>query len=278
MRSNGGTKENTCEGTYGNEVFQGEWEPTEEKSTTERKPAGEKLTEEELTRRNLLEQNTIVEENVGLVYWVLKRFAGRGYDMEELFQVGTVGLVKAARRFDPGRETAFSTYAVPVIIGEIRRFLRDDGMIHISRKIKEDAAKIAFVREQMEKTENRQPTVEEMSDTLGLGKEEVILAIGSMGNVASIYEPVTGERDGKTGGEWTMEDQLMHPRDEQEALIDRLTVRQLIEELDERSRTLISLRYFKGMTQFQTAKQMGMNQVAVSRMEKKILLHFRGKF
>jgi RNA polymerase sporulation-specific sigma factor len=99
-----------------------------------------------------------------------------------------------------------------------------------------------------------------------------------MGNVASIYEPVTGERDGKTGGEWTMEDQLMQPRDEQEALIDRLTVRQLIEELDERSKTLISLRYFEGMTQFQTAKQMGMNQVAVSRMEKKILLHFRGQF
>jgi RNA polymerase sporulation-specific sigma factor len=252
MRSDGGTKENKCEGTFQNEVFQGEWEPSK--------------------------QNALVEENVGLVYWVLKRFAGRGYDMEELFQVGTVGLVKAARRFDPGRETAFSTYAVPVIIGEIRRFLRDDGMIHISRKIKEDAAKIAFIREQMEKTENRQPTVAEMSDALGLEKEEVILALGSMGNVASIYEPVTGERDGRTGGEWTMEDQLMHPRDEQEALIDRLTVRQLIEELDERSKTLISLRYFKGMTQFQTAKQMGMNQVAVSRMEKKILLHFRGKF
>jgi RNA polymerase sporulation-specific sigma factor len=252
MRSDGGTKENKCEGTFQNEVFQGEWEPSE--------------------------QNALVEENVGLVYWVLKRFAGRGYDMEELFQVGTVGLVKAARRFDPGRETAFSTYAVPVIIGEIRRFLRDDGMIHISRKIKEDAAKIAFVREQMEKTENRQPTVEEMSDTLGLGKEEVILALGSMGNVASIYEPVAGERDGRAGGEWTMEDQLMHPRDEQGALIDRLTIRQLIEELDERSRTLISLRYFQGMTQFQTAKQMGMNQVAVSRMEKKILLHFREQF
>jgi RNA polymerase sporulation-specific sigma factor len=195
--------------------------------------------------------------------------------MEELFQVGTVGLVKAARRFDTGRDTAFSTYAVPLIIGEIRRFLRDDGMIHVSRKIKGDAVKIASVREQMEKTENRQPTVEELSDTLGLEKEEVILAIGSMGSIASIYEPLPGGQDGKTGGEWTMEEQLASPRDEQGEMVDRLAVRQLMEGLDERSRLLVLLRYRKGMTQFQVAKQMGMNQVAVSRLEKKILLHFR---
>jgi RNA polymerase sporulation-specific sigma factor len=151
-------------------------------------------------------------------------------------------------------------------------------MIHISRKIKEDAAKIAGVREKMEKTENRQPTVEELTEALDLEKESVILALGSMGSVASIYEPLAGGQDERAGGEWTMEEQLTDWREAQSELIDRLAVRQLMEELDERSRTLISLRYLEGMTQFQTAKRMGMNQVAVSRLEKKILLHFREQF
>jgi RNA polymerase sporulation-specific sigma factor len=222
--------------------------------------------------------NQLVEENIGLVYWVLKRFYGRGYDMEELFQVGTVGLIKASRRYEADRNVAFSTYAVPLIIGEIRRFLRDDGMIHISRQIRENAGKIAGIREQMAKTENREPTVEELGERLGIDRDAVLLAIGCMGSVASIYEPVSGETADRMEGDLTMEDQLTDHCDRQGALIDRLAVRQMIEELDEKSRELISLRYFKGLTQYQTAKQMGMNQVAVSRMEKKILLHFRGEF
>jgi RNA polymerase sporulation-specific sigma factor len=222
--------------------------------------------------------NQLVEENIGLVYWVLKRFYGRGYDMEELFQVGTVGLIKASRRYEADRNVAFSTYAVPLIIGEIRRFLRDDGMIHISRQIRENAGKIVRIREQMAKTENREPTVEELGERLGIDRDAVLLAIGCMGSVASIHEPVSGETADRMEGDLTMEDQLTDHCDRQGALIDRLAVRQMIEELDEKSRELISLRYFKGLTQYQTAKQMGMNQVAVSRMEKKILLHFRGEF
>jgi RNA polymerase sporulation-specific sigma factor len=252
--------------------------PEEQGTRQEEKQTSEEQGTRQAEEQKLAEQNLLAENNIRLVHWVLQRFSGRGYDMEELFQVGTVGLVKAARRYEPGRGLAFSTYAVPLILGEIRRFLRDDGMIHISRKIKEDAAKIAGVREQMEKTENRQPTVEELTEALDLEKESVILALGSMGSVASIYEPLSGGQDERAGGEWTMEEQLTDWREAQSELIDRLAVRQLMEELDERSRTLISLRYLEGMTQFQTAKRMGMNQVAVSRLEKKILLHFREQF
>jgi RNA polymerase sporulation-specific sigma factor len=220
-------------------------------------------------------QNRLVEENIGLVYWALRRFKDRGCDMEELFQVGAVGLVKAARRFDAARGLAFSTYAVPVIIGEIRRFLRDDGIIHVSRQIKEDAGKIAVVKEQWEKTKNRKPTLEELQTALGLDRESVLLAIGSTHCVESIHTPVPGEKASQ--GKTELADKLQHPAREQDELVDRLAVRQLEEELDEKARKLIMLRYRQGLTQQQTAERLGMNQVAVSRLEKKILLHFREK-
>jgi RNA polymerase sporulation-specific sigma factor len=222
-------------------------------------------------------QNRLVEENIGLVHWALRRFGGRGCDMEELFQVGAVGLVKAARRFDAARGLAFSTYAVPVIIGEIRRFLRDDGIIHVSRQIKEDAGKIAVVKEQWEKTKNRKPTLEELQTALGLDRESVLLAIGSTHCVESIHAPVSGENDGASQVQTELGDKLQQPHSEQDELVDRLAVRQVEEELDEKARKLIMLRYRQGLTQQQTAERLGMNQVAVSRLEKKILLHFRKK-
>jgi RNA polymerase sporulation-specific sigma factor len=222
-------------------------------------------------------QNCLVEENIGLVHWALRRFKDRGCDMEELFQVGAVGLVKAARRFDAARGLAFSTYAVPVIIGEIRRFLRDDGIIHVSRQIKEDAGKIAVVKEQWEKTKNRKPTLEELQNALGLDRESVLLAIGSTCCVESIHTPVSGENDGASQVQTELGDKLQQPHSEQDELVDRLAVRQVEEELDEKARKLIKLRYRQGLTQQQTAERLGMNQVAVSRLEKKILLHFREK-
>jgi RNA polymerase sporulation-specific sigma factor len=223
------------------------------------------------------EQNRLVEENTGLVRWVLRRFDGRGYDMEELFQVGSVGLVKAARRFEAERGLAFSTYAVPVIIGEIRRFLRDDGILHISRSIREDAAKIAALKEQWEKVRQREPTLEEIQCALGIDREAVVLALGSMRPVASIHAPVSGEADEHAHGEAALGDWLSQERDEHEELVDRLTVRQLAAQLDGKSRELVELRYRMGLTQQQTAERLGMNQVAVSRLEKKILLQFRGQ-
>ncbi len=220
-------------------------------------------------------RNSVVEGNVGLVYMVLRRFSGKNYDMEELFQVGCIGLLKAAERFDAGRNLAFSTYAVPLIIWEIRRFLRDDGMIHVSRQIKEDAGKIAAVRERWKKKYNKEPTLEELERELGMEKEAIIMAIGSSNAVTSIYQQTSEQGDGKG---LTVEDGLADERNEQEDAVNRLAVSQLMEDLDEDAKKLIVLRYLRGMTQMQTAKSMGINQVAVSRMEKKILLQLRKKF
>ncbi len=220
-------------------------------------------------------RNSVVEGNVGLVYMVLRRFSGKNYDIEELFQVGCIGLLKAAERFDAGRNLAFSTYAVPLIIWEIRRFLRDDGMIHVSRQIKEDAGKIAAVRERWKKKYNKEPTLEELERELGMEKEAIIMAIGSSNAVTSIYQQTSEQGDGKG---LTVEDGLADERNEQEDAVNRLAVSQLMEDLDEDAKKLIVLRYLRGMTQMQTAKSMGINQVAVSRMEKKILLQLRKKF
>lgn len=220
-------------------------------------------------------RNSVVEGNVGLVYMVLRRFSGKNYDMEELFQVGCIGLLKAAERFDAGRNLAFSTYAVPLIIGEIRRFLRDDGMIHVSRQIKEDAGKIEAAQERWKKKYNKEPTLEELERELGMEKEAIIMAIGSSNAVTSIYQQTSEQGDGKG---LTVEDGLADERNEQEDAVNRLAVSQLMEDLDEDAKKLIVLRYLRGMTQMQTAKSMGINQVAVSRMEKKILLQLRKKF
>ena len=220
-------------------------------------------------------RNSVVEGNVGLVYMVLRRFSGKNYDMEELFQVGCIGLLKAAERFDAGRKLAFCTYAFPIIIGEIRRFLRDDGMIHVSRQIKEDAGKIAAVRERWKKKYNKEPTLEELERELGMEKEAIIMAIGSSNAVTSIYQQTSEQGDGKG---LTVEDGLADERNEHEDAVNRLAVSQLMEDLDEDAKKLIVLRYLHGMTQMQTAKSMGINQVAVSRMEKKILLQLRKKF
>lgn len=220
-------------------------------------------------------RNSVVERNVGLVYMVIRRFAGKNYDMEELFQVGCIGLLKAAERFDKERNLAFSTYAVPLIIGEIRRFLRDDGMIHVSRQIKENAGKIANLTEQWRKKYNKEPTLEDLEKELGMEKEEIIMAIGSSNAVTSIYQQTAEREEGKCP---MIEERLADERNEQEDVINRLVVCQLMEELDADAKRLIALRYLQGMTQMQTAKCMGINQVAVSRMEKKILLQLRKKF
>lgn len=215
---------------------------------------------------------------MGLIYMVLKRFANRGYDMEELFQVGSIGLIKAVDRYDETQGYAFSTYAVPLIIGEIRRFLRDDGMIHISRQIKDNARKIAIVREQLKKTDNYDPSIDELANACGLEREEVIMAIGTSTAVESIYQPVSGGKMSDAENVLTVADQLADDRNEQEIMLNRMAVRQLIEELDGQSKELICLRYLQGLTQMQVAKAMGINQVAVSRLEKKILLQMRKRF
>ena len=208
----------------------------------------------------------LVEENIGLIYMVLKRFKNRGRDMEELFQVGAEGLTKAAARFEPDRGYAFSTYAVPMIIGEIQRFIRDDGMVHISRKIKEDARKIAVIREQLEKTDSNGISVEKIAENTGLSKQDIIIAMEAENPTTNIEnESVIDFIEHKNADEISVSDRV----------VDNLTLQEAIKKLSEEEKRFIRIRYLEEKTQSQTAQILGKNQVAVSRYEKKLLLKLR---
>ena len=210
----------------------------------------------------------IINENVGLVWNVVKRFANRGYELEDLFQIGCIGFVKAIRKFDLSFETQLSTYAVSMIIGEIRRFLRDDGMIKVSRSLKETAGKIKEIKLQ-EKNENL--TIEYIAEKLELDKEDVLMALDATSLIESLDKPIGDETDGKTIGEG-IKDKV----NEYDKLLDKITVTSLLKDLDERERKVIVYRYYKDMTQGNVAKMLGTSQVQISRIEKKALLKMRG--
>jgi len=221
------------------------------------------------------QRDALVEANIGLIYMVLKRFTHRGYEQEDLFQIGVIGLIKAIDKFDLGRELSFSTYAVPMIVGEIRRFLRDDGMLHVSRQIKDNARKIAMVKEEWKKTFNSEPTIAELERETGLNAEEILTAIEATTEVESLYKPILGSQE---DGKLTLADQIEDGRKTEQELINQITVKQMLETLDENERTLIELRYIGGKTQTEVAQILGTNQVAISRMEKRILLQLRKQF
>lgn len=221
------------------------------------------------------ERDYLVTANTGLVYMVLKRFSNRGYEQEDLFQIGVIGLMKAIDKFDTTRDFSFSTYAVPMIIGEIRRFLRDDGIIHVSRQVKDNARRIAIVKEELKKTQNADPTIEDLVETTGLTVEEILVAMEATTEVESIYQPVGNQSD---GSKLLLADQLEDQQTGEVDLINRITVNQMLNTLGSRERRLIELRYLEGKTQTESAKVLGMNQVAVSRLEKKILLFLRQQF
>ena len=218
------------------------------------------------------ERDRLVADNVGLIYMVLKRFAGRGYEQEDLFQVGAIGLLKAIDKFDLSRELSFSTYAVPMIIGEIRRFIRDDGLLHVSRQIKDNARRIAVVKEELKKNNNCDPTIEELVEATGLTGDDILMAMEATSEVESIFQPIAF---GKDGNQMTLADQLEDVRKTEQELVNRLTVGQMLDSLDEKDRKLMVLRFWEGKTQSESAKVLGMNQVAVSRSEKRILLSLR---
>ncbi len=213
----------------------------------------------------------LVEENVGLVWCVVKRFYGRGTEAEDLFQIGSIGLLKAIDKFDLSYEVKFSTYAVPMISGEIKRFLRDDGMIKVSRSLKELSYKIFQTREILSGTLGREPTLEELAEKLGVEKEEIVQAIEAGGEVESLYKPIHQ----KEGSEIRLLDKLEEKERKEEKVLDRMLLGQLLETLDKEERQLIYLRYFAEKTQSAVGKQMGISQVQVSRMEKKIIENLR---
>lgn len=212
-------------------------------------------------------RNMIFEENTGLIYSVAKRFLGRGVEMEDLFQIGSIGLLKAVDKFDLSYDVRFSTYAVPMIAGEIKRFLRDDGMLKVSRSIKENQYRIFKVREKLEKKLGREPEIAEMSRELGISPEEIAMAMDAAAEVESIYRSVyQGE-----GKELQLLDKIPEKENKQEKLLDKIFLEELLNTLNAEERKLICMRYFCDMTQTDVAGRLGVSQVQVSRMEKKIL-------
>ena len=232
---------------------------------------------EELIRRSQdgdkAARDTLIEENMGLIHHVAKRFLGRGVEAEDLFQIGAIGLLKAVDRFDLGFGVRFSTYAVPMIAGEIRRFLRDDSMIKVSRSLKELAVKAARLREQLLMERGAEPGVEELAGRLGVEAEELVQAMDSCTEVESLQK-VISQGDGE--GVSLME-RVEQGKDEQEALLRRILLEELLSSLDPKERRLIVLRFFHDRTQTQVASELGMSQVQVSRLEKKILSALKEK-
>lgn len=208
-------------------------------------------------------RNQILEENAGLIWSVVKRFSGKGTDLEDLYQLGCMGFIKAVDGFDVHYGTQFSTYAVPKIAGEIRRFLRDDGTVKISRSIKERASYIKNIRNQMLLDYGREPTVLEISDKTGLRAEEIAEAECAMSAVESI-----SQQNGEDG--FSLECVLTNT-DSEDALLERLSLRQAIERLPERESLVIKLRFYHGLTQDRVSKLLSVSQVQVSRIEKKAL-------
>lgn len=203
----------------------------------------------------------------GLIWNVVRRFMGRGYETEDLYQIGAIGLIRAIDKFDFAYDVKFSTYAVPLISGEIKRFLRDDGMIKVSRTLKENQWKIKHALEEFQREKGREATVEEISQILKLEPEEIMFSMEAVIEIESMEQSIYA-RDGK---EISLKDRLAAEKNEQEELMDHLFLEQLLNALEERERELIILRYFENKTQNQVADILGISQVQVSRLEKKIL-------
>lgn len=209
----------------------------------------------------------LVTENAGLVWSVARRFIGRGAEPDDLYQLGCLGFLKAVEGFDTSFGTQFSTYAVPKIAGEIRRFLRDDGAVKVSRSIKEQAVTVKTARNLLMGALGREPTVQEISDHTGITVEDIALAETATAATESIHAE-TGE-DG-----FSLENVLTDTESE-EAMVEKISLRQAITRLEEREATVIKLRYYHDLTQERVAKVLGVSQVQVSRIEKKALQHLR---
>ena len=213
----------------------------------------------------------VATENLGLVWSVVRRFAGRGHELEDLYQIGCIGLMKCIDKFDPAYDVKFSTYAVPMIMGEIKRFLRDDGMVKVSRSLKETAYKVYSVREQMMNEHGIEPTIEELASSLEIEKEDIVLALEAGSEVESIYKTIY-QNDGNS---IYLIDKLVSSEDESRQAVDRLALEELLGQLEEKERSIIRMRYFEDKTQTEIAGFLGISQGQVSGIEKKVLTKMR---
>lgn len=215
--------------------------------------------------------NKLIEANLPLVTSISKKFTNRGYEYEDIYQIGCMGLVKSIKNFDEKYNVKFSTYAVPMIIGEIKRFLRDDGMIKVSRNVKSLAKKLHFDKEALTKELNREPTVEELAQFSGMDKEEILFALESSASMQYLYEVIHQD----DGSPVLLIDKLSENAIEDKNITEKLALKEALRNLDTKSRQIIVLRYFKDKTQIQVAKMLGISQVQVSRIEKKVLQEMR---
>ncbi len=216
-------------------------------------------------------RETLVLENMGLIWSVVKRFTNRGYDPEDLFQIGSIGLLKAVDKFDLSYDVKFSTYAVPMITGEIKRFLRDDGMIKVSRSLKENAYKIKQASEEISMRHQREATIDEIAKETSLAREEIVVALEANKEVESLHQP-TYQGD---GSEILLMDRLPKDENEEEKILNHVLLEESLKQLKEEEQMLIEYRYFHGKTQQEIAGILHISQVQVSRMEKKVLRRLR---
>lgn len=232
-------------------------------------------------------REVLIEKNLGLVHHIVRRFVGRGCDPEDLFQIGTIGLIKAIDNFDLKLGVKFSTYAVPMITGEIKRFLRDDGLVKVSRTIKENGYKVKQARQRIQSSEGREPTMQDIVKETGLTLEEIVLAMEASIEVESIYSAIYQDDGSEVylvdkvvrGASGSVGSSMVGVTDsedtEKEELLNHMLLMQLLDSLEPSERELICMRYFQNKTQVEIAGILGISQVQVSRMEKKILLRLR---
>ncbi len=222
-------------------------------------------------RKDKEARDKLILDNMGLIGSIVKRFEGRGVDREDLFQIGSIGLIKAVDKFDTSFGVMFSTYAVPMITGEIKRFLRDDGMIKVSRSIKETAYKTYIAKERLEKELKREPAISEIAEALDMPIEDIAVAMDASADVESLQKTVyQGD-----GSEILLMDRILDENNEIRKLTDNITLEELLSHLDGDERRIIYMRYYQEKTQAEVARILGISQVQVSRLEKKILLKMR---
>lgn len=211
--------------------------------------------------------DNLIQINLPLVSAISKKFLNRGYEYEDIFQIGSMGLVKAVNNFDPKFNVKFSTYAVPMIMGEIKRFIRDDGIIKVSRSVKNVARKLHYDKETLSKKLDREPTIEELSQYTGISSEEIIFALESANGMQYLYDTIHQD----DGSPVLLIDKLSENFEEDNEIVDKIALKEALSNLDTKARQIIMLRYFKDKTQVQVAKLLGISQVQVSRIEKKVL-------
>lgn len=232
----------------------------EKASLLERVKAGDKEAREDYIKGNLR-----------LVLSVIRRFSNSSENADDLFQIGCIGLIKAIDNFDTSLQVKFSTYAVPMIIGEVRRYLRDNNSVRVSRSLKDTAYKVISTREQYMKMEQKEPTLDELARDTGLTREEIVYALDAMQTPMSLYEPVYTE-----GGDvlYVM-DQISDRKNREENWVEDLSLKEAMERLDTREKHIVDLRFFEGRTQTEVAREIGISQAQVSRLEKHALRHMK---